>query len=310
MSSLTIGTRGSDLALAQARQVAARLTDAGVASEIVTITTSGDRRGISRDPGDIGKALWTREIEDALSGGDVDLAVHSLKDLPADLPSGLVIGAVLPREDPSDVLVSRDAPRTPDRLPPRARVGTGSVRRAACLLRARPDLDVRPLKGNVPTRIRRLEEERFDAIVLAAAGLNRLGLRPVGLCVIGHDVMPPALCQGIVAVEVREDDAAQPWVRALSDRRTMAVTRAERALLAALDVGCGAPVGGLAVVQGGSIRLFGEVLSADGGRSARESTRGPVEEADVLGRRLGAKLLEESASALMAELRRGSARQG
>ncbi len=269
----------------------------------MTITTTGDRREIPRDPADVGKALWTREIEEALHDGSIDLAVHSLKDLPADLPEDLVVGAVLPREDPGDVLVSRDAPRSVDDLPAGARVGTGSIRRAAALARARGDLRVAPLKGNVPTRLRRLEEGDYDAIVLAAAGLNRLGRRPHGLHSIDPTVMPPALCQGVVAVEVRAEDVDAQWVTALNDPVTMSTTRAERALLAELEVGCGAPVGGLAVVEGTRVTVFGEVLSPDGGHSVREMGEGPVGDAASIGRAVGQALVSGDGAALLQALR-------
>lgn len=284
--------------------MATRLGEAGFESEIVTITTTGDRREIPRDPADIGKALWTREIEEALASGDIDLAVHSLKDLPADLPTGLMVGAVLRREDPGDVLVSRHRPRSVQELPEAATVGTGSIRRQASLRKARPDLDVRELKGNVPTRLRRLEEGRFDAIVLAAAGLNRLGLQPPGRHSLDADVMAPALCQGIVAVEIRQEDRLEAWVGALNHPRTMSATRAERALLGELGVGCGAPVGGLARVdEAGTLRIFGEVLSPDGTRAVREAAEGPVEDAESLGRQVGRALVEGEAADLLASLR-------
>ncbi len=284
--------------------MAARLEGAGLAGEIVPITTTGDRREIPRDPGEIGKALWTREIEEALHEGDVDLAVHSLKDLPAELPRGLIIGAVLPREDPADVLVSRGRPRPIEELPRGATVGTGSVRRAASLRRARPDLEVVELKGNVPTRLRRLEEGDFDAIVLAAAGLNRLGLRPSGAFHLSDDVMPPALCQGIVAVEVRQEDLREHWVQALDDAVTMSAARAERALLRELGVGCGAPVGGLTRVENGRLRAFGEVLSPDGRESVREEGEGSAEDAEEIGRAIGRSLREGKAAPLLESLRR------
>lgn len=290
--------------MAQARQVAARLEAEGLAAEIVEITTTGDRREVPRDPADIGKALWTREIEVALSTGDVDLAVHSLKDLPAELPVGLTIGATLPREDPSDVLVSRGEARPVAGLPSGARVGTGSIRRAASLRRARPDVEVVELKGNVPTRLRRLEEGAFDAIVLASAGLNRLGLRPPGAFVLDDEVMPPALCQGIVAVEIRQEDLREHWVGGLAHAETMTVMRAERALLRELGVGCGAPVGGLATIRDGVLRVFGEALSPDGREFVRESVEGPPGDAEALGSRVGRMLVEGAAAGLLTSLRR------
>jgi len=283
--------------------VADRLSRAGYESAIVTITTAGDRREIPREPADIGKALWTREIEEALAQGEIDLAVHSLKDLPAALPRGLMVGAVLPREDPGDVLVSRDEPRAIEELPEGARVGTGSVRRGASLRKARPDVDVVELKGNVPTRLRRLEEGDFDAIVLAAAGLNRLVLSPGGAHPLDPSVMPPALCQGIVAIEVRQEDRTKGWIEALNDAVTMTATRAERALLAELEVGCGAPVGGLARVREGRLEVYGEVLSPDGRRWARKSVRGAEEDAAELGRAVGRALLEGEGAAILDSLR-------
>ena len=229
--------------------------------------------------------------------------MHSLKDLPAELPDGLVVGAVLPREDPGDVLVSRDHPVSVPELPEGARVGTGSIRRGAALLKVRPDLQVVELKGNVPTRLRRLEEGDFDAIVLAAAGLNRLGRSPRGLHPIDPTVMPPALCQGVVAVEVRGTDARAPWIAALNHPVTMTATRAERALLTELEVGCGAPVGGLASVQGTRVTLFGEVLSPDGSRWVREVAEGRVAEAATVGRAVGQALLTGAAADLLKSLR-------
>lgn len=289
--------------MTQAGQVADRLAEAGFDSEIVTITTTGDRREIPRDPADIGKALWTREIEEALQDGEIDLAVHSLKDLPSELPVGLMVGAVLPREDPGDVLVSGDRPRAVEDLEEGARVGTGSVRRGASLRRARPDLNVVELQGNVPTRLRRLREGDFDAIVLAAAGLNRLGLSPGGLHPIDTTLMPPALCQGIVAIEIRQDDREAAWVQALEDPSTMTATLAERALLRELEVGCGAPVGGLARLRDGRLEVYGEVLSPDGARWVRESVVGLPERAAALGRAVGRSLVEGAAAAILDSIR-------
>lgn len=213
------------------------------------------------------------------------------------------MGAVLPREDPGDVLVSRGDPRSVGELPENARVGTGSIRRAAALAKARSDLNVVELKGNVPTRLRRLEDGDFDAIVLAAAGLNRLGRSPSGLHLIDPTIMPPALCQGVVAVEVREGDIEAEWVTALNDAVTMSTTRAERALLAELEVGCGSPVGGLASVEGARVTVFGEVLSPDGSRWVRELDEGPVADAASVGRAVGRALVEGEAAELLQSLR-------
>lgn len=199
--------------------------------------------------------------------------------------------------------MSRGDARSIDELPEGARVGTGSIRRAAALAKARSDLDVVELKGNVPTRLRRLEEGDYDAVVLAAAGLNRLGRAPAGLHPIDPVVMPPALCQGVVAVEVRAGDSDAAWVAALNHAVTMSATRAERALLAELEVGCGSPVGGLAVVEGARVTVYGEVLSPDGSRWVREMDEGPVSKAAAVGRAVGRALLTGEGASLLQSLR-------
>jgi len=300
---LKIGTRGSDLALVQARGVARSLKQLGRDSEIVVITTTGDRRSRKPDPGEIGKALWTLEIEQALATGEIDLAVHSLKDLPADLPEGLILGATPSRQDPRDVLIGREDITDASELPPGSRVGTGSVRRRAALLAANPELQVEELKGNVPTRLQRLEDGDFDAIVLAAAGLRRLGLEREGMLHLDPLVMPPALCQGIVGVEVREADIDSGWVRGLRHAPSWTAALAERAFLGTLQVGCGAPVGGLATVQDGRVRLRGVVMSPDGDRRFEAVEEGPTGEARVVGLRVGAALVDGKASELGEELR-------
>jgi hydroxymethylbilane synthase len=299
---LKIGTRGSDLALAQAGQVAALLEASGRAPEIVVIETSGDR-GVVPAADTVGKTLWTKEIEDRLLAGSIQLAVHSLKDLPSDLPPGLSLGTVLAREDPRDALVSKKEPWRVDQLPSGARIGTGSGRRAAALRAMRADLSIEPLKGNVPTRLQRLESGGFDAIVLAAAGLRRLGLQPPGLLLLDPEDVPPALGQGVIAVEVRESDADAEWLASLVDEDTLAAARAERALLRVLDVGCGAPVGGLATVSGATLSLFGVVMSPDGRRRVRRSDAGPAASPEALGEAVGRALLEAAGDELMAELR-------
>jgi hydroxymethylbilane synthase len=295
------------LALVQARAVAERLGEAGHETEVVVITTSGDAGVRATEPGQAGKALWTQEIEDALAVGTIDLAVHSLKDLPADLPSGLTLGAVLTRQDPRDVLISRDRPVAPSDLDEGARVGTSSIRRAAALRSMRPDVNVVELKGNVPTRLRRLEAGDFDAIVLAAAGLNRLGRKPTGARALEPDEMCPALCQGIVGIEVRREDEAADWVRVLNDPQTLRAARAERALLRTLGVGCGAPVGGLAVVDGDELELRGVVWSHDGSREVEVSLRDDHSDPVSLGVRVGRALLDGAAADLLVELRDATA---
>jgi len=303
VATLRIGTRGSDLALVQARAVARRLEALGRASEIIVITTTGDRRSRAPEPGEIGKALWTLEIEEALADGEIDLAVHSLKDLPADLPEGLALGATPVRQDPRDVLIAREGPVSVETLPRGSRVGTSSVRRRAGLLRANPALEVVSLKGNVPTRVRRLEAGDFDAIVLAAAGLNRLEMQPDGLFPLEPEVMTPAICQGIVGIEVRETDLEADWVRALRHDETWVAARAERAFLGTLEIGCGAPVGGLAGVSDERVELRGVVLGPGGDRYFESRISGPVDDAEEVGRAVGRELVEGDASGLVGELR-------
>lgn len=265
----------------------------------MVITTSGDRGVRASGPGDVGKALWTREIEEALHRGDIDLAVHSLKDLPGDLPPGLVIGGVLPREDPRDVLIHAGGALGIHDLPDGARIGTGSTRRSAFLLSRRPDLEVLPLKGNVPTRIARLDAGDFDGIVLAAAGLRRLGIARRDARTLEPDEMCPALGQGIVAVEVRESDAGQTWTSHLSHEETVVAMTAERALLRTLGVGCGAPVGGLATVRDGRIAVRGVILSPDGRETVEERREGTVDRAEALGIEVASALLDGAGRAIL-----------
>ena len=247
---LRIGTRGSELALWQAHHVAKLLSqlDGAPPIQIVEIRTEGDHvldRPLSEVPG---KAFFTKEIEEALAAGHVDLAVHSLKDLPTELPDGLALGAVLEREDPRDVWLARggtSGARFAD-LPAGGRVGTSSLRRRALVARYRPDLELVDLRGNVPTRVRRVEEGKYDAIVLAAAGVKRLGLERHITEYLSLDRFLPAVAQGAVAVEIRgHDEATRDWVRRLDHPPTHLTTAAERALLATLEGGCQVPVGAL-----------------------------------------------------------------
>ncbi|KAB2959976.1 MAG: hydroxymethylbilane synthase, partial [Thermoanaerobaculia bacterium] len=265
---LRLGTRGSDLALWQSRHVAARIAALPGAPEVelVVIRTAGDNIADVPLSQVAGKAFFTREIEEALLSGEVDLAVHSLKDLATEMPSGLAIGAVLERQDPRDVLLAA-APVTLDTLPAGARVGTSSLRRKALLARARPDLVAVELRGNVPTRIRRLLEGRYDAIVLAAAGVNRLGLTAEVREHLDPERFLPAVAQGAMAVQLRSADSETTrWVASLDDGPTRASTAAERALLGRLEGGCQIPVGAFAEVAGGKLRLRAAVCALDGRR--------------------------------------------
>jgi hydroxymethylbilane synthase len=291
---LRIGTRGSPLALAQAGMVRAQLAAAlGVAADQIGLTvirTTGDAVQ-DRPLAEVGgKGLFTKEIEDLLIAGAIDLAVHSAKDMPTALPHGLTIAAVLPREDPRDVLISRKA-RTLRELRPGATVGTASLRRQAQVKRLRPDLDVVSFRGNVETRLRKLDEGVVDATLLALAGLRRLGLADVATAVLEVDEFLPAVGQGIVAIETREDDAR---TRALLERINAAndaiALMAERAFLAVLDGSCRTPIAGHATIDGGRIRFRGLIAKPDGSQTFDTSREGAVVDAVALGSDAGHEL--------------------
>jgi hydroxymethylbilane synthase len=300
---IRLGTRGSALALAQARWVAERLQGE---AELVPITTSGDRG--SRDD----KSRFVKEIEEALLAGEVDLAVHSAKDVPGELPAGLSIVGVPERADALDALCGADSL---DALPEGAVVGTASVRRRAQLLALRPDLDVRELRGNVDTRLRRLAEGDFDAIVLARAGLERLGRADEGVP-LGELV--PAPGQGCLALEARTDDAATAEaVAPLSDRGALTALTAERALVTALGATCNTPIGALAEAGGGALaeaassgplRVTAFVGLPDGSHWIRDELEGDAAEPAALGRQVAARLAAAGATELLAEAERAGAR--
>ncbi|HEV2064569.1 MAG TPA: hydroxymethylbilane synthase [Thermoanaerobaculia bacterium] len=298
---LRLGARGSALSLAQAGLVA-RSLNSWAEVEIVKVKTTGDR--LSAEEAAISwKGDFTKELDEALLERRVDFAVHSLKDVPATLPEGLALAAVPLREDPSDVLVAH--PQRPfSELPRGARVGTSSPRRKAQLLAARPDLEVVEVRGNVETRIRRLREGRFDAIVLARAGLARLGRLEEISEVFSPDVLLPAVGQGALALVSRSDDER---VRALlgrvDDADSHAAVLAERSLLGALDAGCRAPVAGRARVEGGVLLLTAGVFSEDGTRVLREEASGSPAEGILIGRVVAEKLLAGGAAALIRGLR-------
>ena len=286
---LVIGSRGSQLALWQSRWVQARLAELGKESRIEIIHTTGDKVldvALSK----VGtKGLFTKEIEEALQNEAIDLAVHSLKDMPTDLPPGLTLAAIPAREDARDALVGS----TLANLKQGARVGTSSLRRAAQLKALRPDLDLQTIRGNVDTRLRKLDEGQFDAIVLASAGLRRLGWEGRITEYLGSDVMVSAVGQGALAIETREDDGAGHCVcRLLDDARTRACVTAERAVLATLGGGCQVPIGAHAVYAGAGLHLDAVVAAPDGSRSIRKSADGAVVEAEPLGRSLGLELLD------------------
>ena len=292
---LVIASRGSPLALWQARWVERQLAALGHDSRIEIVKTTGDRiTGVALNQvgAQVGtKGLFTREIEEALLEGRADLAVHSLKDLPTELPAGLTLAAVPSREDPRDAIVSTRGLRLAD-LPKGARVGTSSLRRAAQLRKLRPDLRIEPVRGNLDTRLRKLDRGHYDAIVLAAAGLNRLGLQDRVAEIVSPDTICPAVGQGALAIEaaIGAGPLAGLWEK-LDDRLTRAAVTAERALLATLGGGCQVPIGALGTVAGGTLHLRGIVVSPDGLRSVRDSLEGPLAEAAEIGRRLGEALL-------------------
>lgn len=298
MSTLRIGTRGSELALAQSEGVAKRVRALGHEVELVQIQTKGDRtEGPIAESG--GKAVWVREIEEALLDGAVDLAVHSAKDLPAELADGLTVGAYPEREDPRDVFVGAPGRRFAS-LPPGARVGTGSTRRVALLRALRPEIEPVPMRGNVPTRLAKIESMQLDGVILAAAGLIRLGLEDLVLDPLDPDRYLPAGGQGALAVEVRiDDEQVQEVVAALDVDGVSARVRAERAFLAEIGADCHAAVGVHATLHGVRIRLRGLVLSLDGQRRLEGSAEGDLRTPDTLGISLGRELLQRGAASLL-----------
>lgn len=292
---LRVGTRGSPLALAQARLVRAALLAAepslgDAAVEIVVVSTQGDRIQ-DRTLAEIGgKGLFTEEIEAGLLQGSLDLAVHSMKDMPTLLPEGLVISAVLPRADPRDALIAR-GPCSIAELPRGAVVGTASLRRHAQLAAVRPDLVVVPLRGNVQTRLRKLEAGDVQATLLAMAGLIRLGLEGVVSKALEPEEMLPAVAQGAIGIECRADDAPVLELLArVNHAPTLACITAERAFLGALDGSCRTPIAALAELEGAGIRLRGLVASPDGRAVGRIEARGAVADCAALGAATGAEL--------------------
>ncbi len=315
MATLRLGTRGSELALYQARAVAALLEErAGVRTEIVVIKTSGDRLAEAPLAEIGGKRLFVKEIEDALLAGEVDLAVHSSKDLPVVLPDGLVVGAVLPREDPRDAVVLPQSAASPLEfdelvrlLGREPRIGTSSVRRVAQLTRVFPGARFLPVRGNLGTRLRKLDSGDYDALVLAAAGLRRLqqadrisATLPVEACV-------PAPGQGIIAVEVRAADREMlALMSRIDDLPAAAALRAERAVVTRLGGGCQMPLGAYADEVNGDLRLTAVVVSPDGARAARAAA-GSSDQADAIGLDVAERLLAGGAAEILADIQREQA---
>jgi hydroxymethylbilane synthase len=307
---IRVGTRCSALARAQTEWVIARLQQVHCDLPVETriIKTLADRVQDVPLHGFRERGVFVKEIEKALLDGEIDLAVHSMKDLPSDLPAGLVIGAVPPREEALDVLVVRDAAGSgasgPLPLPPGAVVGTSSLRRRAQLLHHRRDLRTVDLRGNVETRLRKLDAGEMDAIVLAAAGLNRLGLAERITCRLPEALVLPAVCQGALAIQCRADDA---WLlerlAVLEDPATRLCVRAERALLAAMGGGCAVPIGALARVKADCLTLSGVVATPDGDCLHRDAATGSPDDPEELGRRLGERLLAAGGRQILDSMR-------
>ena len=301
---IRIGTRGSTLALAQAHVVATGLRAAGADVEVVPMRTEGDRRSSARLAEVGGKGLFVREIEEALLAGRIDVAVHSLKDLPADVPEGLELAAFPEREDPGDVLVTADGAGLDD-LVGGAVIGTSSLRRRALVLASRPDLVVETLRGNVDTRLAKLAAGECDGIVLAAAGLRRLGLAPAHARALPVETFVPAVGQGILGVEIRRDDArARRLVGVLDHADTRACARAERSYLRRLGASCNTPMAAHATLDRAGarpcLRMTALVASEDGRRVLRADAVGAPGDAEDVGRGLAELLLERGAETVTA----------
>jgi hydroxymethylbilane synthase len=302
---LRIATRRSRLALWQAEHVAARLRAAhpDLAVELVPMVTEGDRI-LDRALAEVGgKGLFIKELEVAMFEGRADLAVHSMKDVPADLPEGMTLAAVLERADPHDAFVSNRHAAIAE-LPEGARVGTSSLRRQSQLRHLRPDLAILQLRGNVETRLRKLDEGGYDAIILAAAGLKRLGLEARIASLVPTEASLPAVGQGIIGIECRAGDAPTlSRLAALEHRGSRLCLDAERAFAARLQGSCTSPVAGFAELSGGQLRVRGRVGAPDGSRMYSDEVAGPASDGPALGRRLAERLLAAGAGALLDELR-------
>jgi hydroxymethylbilane synthase len=307
VTTLRIGSRGSQLALFQARLVAQRVAESGgPPTEIIVIRTSGDQLA-DRPLSEIGgKRLFVKEIEDALLTNEVDLAVHSSKDMPAGLPDGLAIAAVLPREDPADVIVlPKSNPKNAASIPESARVGTGSVRRIAQLAQLFPTARFENVRGNLDTRLRKLDSGGYDALVLAAAGLRRLGFQSRISARLPLEDCVPAPGQGIIAIETRADDAvSRAAVAAINDADAFAALGAERAVVMALGGGCQMPIGAVALTSGLSdMEMHAVVASLDGSRMIRYKKVGSRHDAPGLGRLVADHLLRSGAEDILKEAR-------
>jgi hydroxymethylbilane synthase len=315
MDVVRIGTRGSELALFQANAVAERITShSGLPCQIVVIRTSGDHLAEASLSQIGGKRLFVKEIEDALLAGDVDLAVHSSKDMPALLPDGLIVGAVLQREDPHDAIVlpapaaALSIHEVVGELGHAPRIGTSSVRRVAQLYQLFPHARFLPVRGNLGTRLRKLDAGEYDALVLAAAGLRRLGRTDRITATIPADACVPAPGQGIIAIEIRlGDERVHGIVAPIDDPHAAAALRAERAVVTRLGGGCQMPIGALAEVSGAAVAVRGVVVSPDGGHIVRATAAGPAVDAEQLGARVADELLSRGAGDILTAVQRAHA---
>lgn len=304
-SALRIGTRGSPLALAQAHEVRGKISKAHEINpdeiEIVVIKTKGDQI-LDRALAELGgKGLFTKEIETALLDNDIDLAVHSMKDMPTVLPEGLIISTMLEREDTRDAFISNKA-ETPADLPPGAVVGTASLRRQAQLRHMRPDLEVITYRGNVQRRLQKLDEGVVDATFLAYAGLRRLGMANVATSLISRDDMLPAVAQGAIGIEIREnDDRTAELLSAINHQPTVQCVTMERAFLHVLDGSCRTPIAGLAELDGDKMRFRGMILTPDGCICHETSRKGSVADAVALGKDAGKELKDRGGPDFFAE---------
>lgn len=292
---LRVGSRGSQLALWQARHIATRLNQAGIETQIEIIKTSGDKLPTVALTKAGGKGLFIKELEEALLAGTIDLAVHSLKDMPTELPEGLTIAAIPEREDPRDAILGS---RLED-LRPGARLGTSSGRRRAQLLALRPDLEIRDVRGNIDTRIRKLKAGEYDAIVLAAAGLRRLHLEAEIAQIFSPSEICPAAGQGALAIETRLDNPATRICAQLDHVPTRCAVTCERTILHELGAGCHLPVGAFAEITNKRLRATALIISPDGSRRVKTSAEGPAHDPEELGRQLARDLLAQGGRDLL-----------
>jgi hydroxymethylbilane synthase len=304
MPKLRIGSRGSQLAVWQSNHISALLRARGHEVEIEIIHTTGDKitdvpLAMVGTKGGFGKGIFTKEIEEALAAGRVDLAVHSLKDLPTELPPGFEIAAITERQDPRDAFCSRKYAKIED-LPKGARVGTSSLRRQAQLKAIRPDLNIHSLRGNVDTRLRKLEQGEYDAIILAASGLKRLGKTELIKQIIPAEIMCPAAGQGALGIEIRLGDVATgQHLEFLNDAAARTATTCERALLNRLGGGCQVPIGAFAEIRNGKLHLDAIVADPDGSKLLRESRDGNLHDPEKLGSTVGETLLRRGGDEIL-----------